>query len=119
VAMACAGVTVMSMSMCANQSCPCGHNFGDCLARIAIKGAIDISSYTRFQRTGLRWCPMPCLEHRGRSAERAVNTPSAESMRIQNNELRAGGKKRCASSLLTPPPHNNTWSLGEGAINRC
>jgi hypothetical protein len=53
VVIACAGV----MSMCANQSCPCRHNFGGCLARIAIKGAIVIYSYTRFQRTGPRWFP--------------------------------------------------------------
>jgi hypothetical protein len=53
VAIECAGV----MLTCTNKFSPCGHNFGRCLARIAIKGAVDISSYTRFQRTGPRWCP--------------------------------------------------------------
>ena len=45
------------MPTCTNKFPPCGHNFGGCLARIAIKGAVDIFSYTRFQRTGPRWFP--------------------------------------------------------------
>ena len=53
VAIECAGV----MPTCTNKFSPCGHNFGGCLARIAIKGAVDIFSYTRFQRTGPRWFP--------------------------------------------------------------
>ena len=53
VAIECAGV----MPTCTNKFPPCGHNFGGCLARIAIKGAVDIFSYTRFQRTGPRWFP--------------------------------------------------------------
>ena len=52
-AIECAGV----MPTCTNKFSPCGHNFGGCLARIAIKGAVDIFSYTRFQRTGPRWFP--------------------------------------------------------------
>ena len=52
-AIECAGV----MPTCTNKFPPCGHNFGGCLARIAIKGAVDIFSYTRFQRTGPRWFP--------------------------------------------------------------
>jgi hypothetical protein len=45
------------MPTCTNKLCLCGHNFGGCLARITTTGAIDISSYTRFQHTGPRWCP--------------------------------------------------------------
>jgi len=45
------------MSMCANQSCLSGHNFGGCLATIAKKGGINNSCYTRFERTSPRWLP--------------------------------------------------------------
>ena len=45
------------MSMCTNQSCLSGHNFGGCLATIAKEGEINNSCYTRFERTSPRWLP--------------------------------------------------------------
>ena len=112
VAIECAGV----MPTCTNKFPPCGHNFGGCLARIAIKGAVDIFSYTRFQRTGPRWFPTSSA---GAAEPTGPSVPSGKAWQVRTWHAQ---RPTTRSRAATRPAHAQelpTPDLGAASLLAC